>query len=231
MILFQITTRLLSTLSSQIISSHPAAYYLPNPSPGKNILSPEESFHCVKVNRQRPGDVIEVLDGHGGIHPARIITGTTTSCQIDIAELQFKPARDYRIELVISPTKNLDRIEWLVEKTIEMGIDKISLVSCQYSERRSMKTDRLRKKAIGALKQSRNPILPEIRELITFSTFLSSVSPNSVKFIAHPSPESAHLFKIAIPGDDYLILIGPEGGFSPEEVDQAKLADFTPNKP
>lgn len=172
--------------------------------------------------------MIEVLDGLGGVHPAKIMNDNTSACQIEIIELRFHPARNYRIELAISPTKNLDRLEWLVEKSVELGVDRISLVSCQYSERRTVKTERLMKKAIGALKQSRNPYLAEIGEMEKFSTFLSSVTSSSTKFIAHPSPKSDHLFQTASRGCDYLVLIGPEGGFSHEELDQAQRAGFKP---
>ncbi len=216
----------MSALPSAAINPRPASYYLPNPTPDHNILSPEESFHCIKVNRKRLGDLIEILDGRGGVHQARITADSPSSCQFEIIGSRIQPSPKYGIELAVSPTKNLDRIEWLIEKTVELGIDTIVFIGCEYSERRRLKTKRLKKKAVVALKQSGNPFLPAVQDLVDFGSFISSVGTEPQKFIAHPGADNPDLFQAAHPGQSYSIVIGPEGGFSHDELENAGLAGF-----
>ena len=120
----------------------------------------------------RRQDVIEVLDGQGGIYQARIVDDDARACEIKIVSSKRYSKPGYQITLAVSPTKNLDRMEWMVEKTAELGIDRIIPITCQHSERRFLKTDRLKKKALGALKQSRNPFLSQIDELTSFEDLI-----------------------------------------------------------
>ena len=173
----------------------------------------------------RRQDVIEVLDGRGGIYQAKIVDDDARACEIKIVSSKMHSKAGYQITLAVSPTKNLDRMEWMVEKTAELGINRIIPITCQHSERRTLKTDRLKKKALGALKQSRNPFLTQIDELTSFEDLISTPETEVSKFIAHSSGES-HLFQRAKPDLNYLVLIGPEGGFSDNEIDQAREAGF-----
>jgi 16S rRNA (uracil1498-N3)-methyltransferase len=193
---------------------------------GALYLDPDESRHCVKVLRNKAGDSIRITDGQGFFYDAIITKADPAKCLIEIREKIPEQKRSYRIHIAISPTKNADRIEWFVEKTVELGIDEITLIECDNTERAFIKTERLEKVAISAMKQSLKASLPRIHGLQKADQLMRESGASS-KFIAYVDPQNPlHLKALAKPGMDYLVLIGPEGDFSPEELTLAGKHGF-----
>ncbi|UII30577.1 16S rRNA (uracil(1498)-N(3))-methyltransferase [Fulvivirga ulvae] len=203
-----------------------AIFYQPEIPAGVHSLDQEESRHCVKVLRHTTGDTIKVLDGKGSIYEARITTASPKACAFEIINTitQDKPA--HYIHIAIAPTKNLDRMEWFIEKAVEIGIQEISFLLCKNSERRILKTDRLERKAVSALKQSQGAHMPRINELLPYPDFITKVQEKR-KYIAYVDfSNPAKLYHIAPPDDTYCILIGPEGDFTEDELELAIQNDF-----
>jgi 16S rRNA (uracil1498-N3)-methyltransferase len=192
-------------------------------------LPESESLHCIRVLRKKPGDEITITDGKGAFHKALISDAHPQRCKVNILGTQREPQlRNYRIEIAIAPTKNPDRMEWLVEKATETGVDAISLLKTVHSERKEMKTDRLRKVMIAAMKQSLKATLPELRETTGFDAFIRQAFAGQ-KLIAYCGPgEKPLLSRQYRKGENALILIGPEGDFHPEEIRSALEHGFQP---
>ena len=193
-------------------------------------LPDEEAKHCVRVLRLAVGDAIEIVDGKGGLFDCRISNIDSKRCNVEIIDKKIiAPHWGCRITLAIAPTKNIDRIEWLVEKVTEMGIDRIVPLLCRYSERKVLKTDRLNKILISAMKQSLKATLPHLDELTPIGDFLNS-SLSGQKFIAYCGEEfdKRSFAQEYEKGSDVVIMIGPEGDFSKEEVDSAVKTGFLP---
>lgn len=194
-------------------------------------LPEEEAKHCVRVLRHKPGDTIHVTDGRGGLHAVRLTTDAPKKASFELIE-QLKQAekKKYPIHIAIAPTKNSDRLEWFLEKAIEFGVDRISLLQCQHSERAKINRERLEKKAVSAMKQSLNLHMPSLNELTPFSSFIAEIKDSQVqRFIAYVDfslPQ--HLKDAAQPGQPACVLIGPEGDFSADEITEAKKAGFAP---
>jgi len=194
------------------------------------VLSEEESRHCVNVLRLRTGDKLFVTDGTGKYYDAVIIEADPRHCSFDIIDRHFIDKHWHcRIHVAIAPTKNNDRMEWFVEKATETGIDIITFLNCHNSERRSIKVDRMNRIAISAMKQSQKFILPVINDITDFEDFLSC-SYNGAKFIAHCNSKIKRYLLIDACQDitDALILIGPEGDFTDEEINCAIAHGFVP---
>lgn len=193
-------------------------------------LNEDESRHAVKVLRFAAGDLLTVVDGKGGMYKCQIKTPNDKKCEIKIVEeTQNYGLRDYYIHLIIAPTKNLDRIEWMVEKCVEIGINEISFIQTRYSERKEIKTIRIEKIAVGAMKQSLKAFLPKINEMISWKEFLKKDYSETQKMIAHLEEGDRKLIQqIAQPKGKYAVLIGPEGDFSTEEINQALEKGFVP---
>jgi 16S rRNA (uracil1498-N3)-methyltransferase len=201
-------------------------FYQPLISEGIHHLDEEESRHCIKVLRKNAGDPIHLTDGKGFFYDAIISKPDFRKCEFAIAKTIPADTRKYTIHIAIAPTKNADRIEWFVEKATEFGIDKITLIECENSERTFLKPDRLRKLAISAMKQSLKATLPEIHALIPFSDFIATSKGND-KFIAYvDSNNPVHLQNAAAANQASVVLIGPEGDFSKNEIKQAIEAGF-----
>lgn len=202
-------------------------FYQPDILTGKMYLDPEESKHCIKVLRKQEGDEIVIVDGSGGLYKAVVENANFRQCSFAIKESHQEEKRNYTIHIGIAPTKNIDRTEWFVEKAMELGIDRISLLSCDHSERVKVNHERLIKKAISAMKQSLKASLPQIQPLQNFSQFLNQTQA-AQKFIAYVDAElPLHLKNAASQAGDYLVLIGPEGDFSKKEIALAYEKDFT----
>jgi 16S rRNA (uracil1498-N3)-methyltransferase len=187
-------------------------------------LDPIESAHAVRALRMKPGDKFETTDGRGNFYHCIVTEIKRGECSFDVegTDAVAKPATE--IHIALAPTKNIDRVEWFVEKATEVGVDRISFIACDHSERRNINEDRLRKIAISALKQSLKAWLPIVGPLIPFEEILDSTGD---KFIAHlDDPPSPHLFDRASKGKSATILIGPEGDFSPAEVAAAVAKGF-----
>lgn len=187
-------------------------------------LPDDEAHHAMKVLRLQAGDEIEITDGMGLWALAKIKVITKTTCTFEILQKKFIGPRKFSIHLAIAPTKNIDRIEWMLEKCIELGIEKITLLSTQHSERRKVNLERLTKITTAAMKQSQQVWLPLLDET-NFAELLQTEA--SQKFIAHVDSANPELLqKVAVPLGHYLILIGPEGDFSNDEVNQAMSYGF-----
>lgn len=169
----------------------------------------------------RAGDSLELTDGKGTLCQATLTTIDERKTGYTISAKQHIPQRPYSIHLAIAPTKNMDRMEWMVEKITEIGVDKISFVRCKTSERPSISLDRLQKLAISAMKQSKQSWLPELVDMIPFKEFLTSVTEEQ-RFIAYVDDSNPdHLASVVKPGGKYVLLIGPEGDFTTEELGAA----------
>jgi 16S rRNA (uracil1498-N3)-methyltransferase len=199
-------------------------FYQPEISEGH--LLAEESRHAVKVLRLQAGDEIELVDGKGQWAKVRITFPESRKCAYEIMESALQPRRDFSIHLGIAPTKNADRTEWMVEKCVEIGVEKISFLVCKTSERKIVHMDRLEKIAISAMKQSRQAWLPLLMPMTPFGDFTHQSS-ETQKFIAYVDEKNpVQLKHLASPGSDYVVLIGPEGDFTGEELASAQHAGF-----
>lgn len=187
----------------------------------QNHLSADESRHAVKVLRLVTGDEIVLTDGKGNLYTARLSKSDPKACGFEITSTSPIPRRSFSIHLAISPTKNSDRMEWMVEKCVEIGLEKISFVLCKTSERKSMNIERVEKIAVNALKQSQQAWLPMVAPMIPFEKFIGKQT-EMQKFIACVDEKNPnHLAQLATPKSDYLVLIGPEGDFTKEELAMA----------
>ena len=194
-------------------------------------LGEDESIHALKVLRLNKGDKIVVLDGKGGFFEAEIIGNVGKKCQLKLLnktiEVQQKP---FSVHLAIAPTKNIDRIEWMLEKCCEIGVDEVSFVKTEHSERKEIKLDRLRKITIAAMKQSGGTFLTKLNELISLNDFFQ-IQHNSVvqKYIGYVLPEKTVSLQTVFKKDSsYVFLIGPEGDFSKNEIQGAVKLGFIP---
>jgi 16S rRNA (uracil1498-N3)-methyltransferase len=197
-------------------------FYVPDISGAEVILNETESKHAVRVLRLKEGDDIELVDGKGGFFKARITDANPKKCQLIIIESQTEfGKKDFHLHIAIAPTKNIDRTEWFLEKCTEIGIDEVTPLLSEHSERKVIKPERLEKILVSAMKQSVKAYLPKLNELTKLSDLLEQAT-ETKKFIAHCNEgEKPHLKNVVNPGDNVLILIGPEGDFSPEEVELA----------
>ncbi|MFD0795707.1 16S rRNA (uracil(1498)-N(3))-methyltransferase [Mucilaginibacter litoreus] len=199
-------------------------FYTPDIDPKlpQYFLSEEESKHAVRVLRLSAGDEVTLIDGKGGLYKAQI-TGAhpkRTILKINSVTTGYNQ-RNHYLHIAIAPTKNLDRIEWFLEKATEIGIDEISLIICQRSERKEAKVERLDKIITSAIKQSIKAYHPILNAPVTLSQFIKQPFKGH-KFIAHCAEgDKAGLAQSFEKHGRYLILIGPEGDFSPPEVDMA----------
>ena len=196
-------------------------------------LPEEESRHCVRVLRLVEGDEIEVIDGAGTLYRCRIAMAHAKHCGVEIISREACPPHwGSRVEVAVAPTKNLDRMEWMAEKCTEMGVDRITPLLCCHSERKVLKTERLHKILIAAMKQSLKAQLPQLDELTPIEDFLAEPS-DAQRFIAYcdeslPREQRRSLAQVYDPGRDAVVLIGPEGDFDPQEVATALNAGFVP---
>jgi len=191
-------------------------------------LSSEESKHITKSMRLQEGDFIWITDGKGMLANAVLTNVFKDSCHIEIIERNFHNNATKKMHLAVAPTKNPDRMEWLVEKAVEIGVSKITFVICDRSERRHLDLSRLNRIAIAALKQSQGTWLPELRTT-SFSQFLTESKPlNADKFIAYceDKAQATEIGNVELQHEKSVFLIGPEGDFTPQEVFSAKEAGF-----
>ncbi|WP_460677085.1 16S rRNA (uracil(1498)-N(3))-methyltransferase [Hymenobacter coalescens] len=206
----------------------PHTFYAPDLAGRSYTLPEDESKHAVRVLRLQPGDAVELIDGRGGVFQAEVAAADPKRCQLRISAEQQVPRRPYFVHVAVAPTKNLDRMEWLVEKATEIGIDRLSFLRCARSERRELKLDRLERIAVSALKQSGQAWLPQLDELTDFAAFLRTVEPPTT-FIAHLAEgERTSLAQVAGQAASCCVLIGPEGDFTPEEIGLALARGIRP---
>lgn len=180
----------------------------------------------MRVLRMAIGDKFELTDGKGTLSQAELTSTEVKGASFRLISTSNVPKRPWSIHLAIAPTKNIDRMEWMVEKLVEIGIEKISFVRCAKSERPTVPMERLNKLVVSAMKQSRQAWLPEVCDIIGFKDFLSTAVENQ-RFIAHVDERNPdQLNNVFKPGESTVLLIGPEGDFTIEEVSQAKEVGF-----
>lgn len=196
------------------------------------ILPESDSQHCVKVLRKGLGDVIPVIDGMGKRYICRIIDPHPKHALLEIIEVSEEPQPwPAKLTLAVAPTKHLDRMEWLVEKLVEIGINRFTPLLCSRSERKEIKRERIEKIAVSAMKQSLKAALPVVDEMTPLKRFIKESSAlSSDKFVAYCDSECQRkvLAKEISPAKDTVILIGPEGDFSPQEIEEIISAGFMP---
>lgn len=190
-------------------------------------LPEEEAGHCIRVLRLAEGAEILLTDGQGAFYKAAISRAHPKHCEVTILERWMQPALwNFRLHIAVAPTKNMDRMEWFAEKATEIGIDEITCLNCRFSERKEVKPARLEKILVSAMKQSQKATLPRLNGMTDFKKFVTQPFEGR-KFIAHCEEGEKPLLKsIYHPGENALILIGPEGDFSPEEIALARAQGF-----
>lgn len=190
-------------------------------------LDQEEASHCTKTLRKNIGDTISFTDGCGGIYEGKITAISKKDCQLQIIKkIESAIQKKFKLHLAIAPTKNIDRLEWFLEKATELGVDEITFILCQRSERKNIRLDRLEKITLSAAKQSLKSIFPKVHDLVKFKDFVTTTQ-HLFKGIAHCNADNLpHLKTLLEQQEDILVLIGPEGDFSEEEVALAKKHGF-----
>ncbi len=190
-------------------------------------LTAEESWHCTKVLRMKAGETIHLIDGVGSFYEGTLSVVNEKKCIVNIiAGPKQQIKHPYYLHLAIAPTKNIDRMEWMVEKAVEMGIDEITFVRCKNSERTVIKEDRLIKIAESAAKQSLQAYIPKINGLTNFNDIIKVNA--DLKFIAHCEESHKKTLKdFELKNRKSLVLVGPEGDFTSEEVKLAKNEGFS----
>lgn len=202
-----------------------------SPDIAETLTLPEsDSQHCVRVLRMREGDELSVVDGHGFRYRCRLAEAHHKHAAIEIVEREEVPLPwAQSITVAVAPTKNMDRMEWLVEKLVEIGINRFVPIKCHHSERKEIKTERLEKIAVSAMKQSLKAVMPEISPLTPLKTIINECT-SAARYICYCDPAiDRHILAQEIaPQTDTTILIGPEGDFSPAEVELALSRGFIP---
>lgn len=187
------------------------------------VLTPEESWHCAKVLRKKSGDEIHLIDGIGNFYEGVLQLVSEKQCTAQITKGPTpQEKRNYYFHLAIAPTKQIDRIEWMLEKAVEIGIDEISFIQCKNSERTNLKLERIQKIVESAVKQSLQARIPKLNDLVPFKDFIKNLNTEQ-KLIAHCfETEKKSIRAIDFKNKSTCVLIGPEGDFTLEEV---KLAE------
>ncbi len=204
-------------------------FYTPDISSPVFYLNETESKHAVRVLRLVNDDCIQLIDGKGNFHEAVIKVAHPKKCQVEIVKTQTEfGKRNHYLHMAVAPTKNIDRFEWFLEKATEIGVDEITPVLCEHSERKVIKHERLEKVIISAMKQSLKAYLPKLNPLTPIKDIFNSEFEGK-KYIAHCYEQDKHQLKNeAANNPSTLILIGPEGDFSEAEVEAALQNDFIP---
>lgn len=197
-------------------------------------LDADESRHAVRVLRMRAGDVLHVTDGRGALYACRVVEADDRACLVQAgAEAAARRAAEPALHLLVAPTKNPARMEWMVEKAVEVGVGRVTLLQCEHSERAFLKTDRLQRVALSAMKQSLHLTLPAIGQAVPLREWLGSAAAGSdrpLRLIAHceAGQPRTPLGDALQAGRDTEVLIGPEGDFSESEIGLALQAGFSP---
>lgn len=206
-------------------------FYTPDIDPAlpNYILSEEESKHCIRVLRLAAGAEVQLVDGRGGLYTASILDAhpKRTVLQI-ISVVEAFNKRSHYLHIAIAPTKNIERMEWFAEKATEIGIDEITPIICQRSERKELKVDRINKIITSAIKQSVKAYHPVLNEPVSLNHVLTKPF-GGQKFIAHCERGPKVTLSSALDKyGSYLILIGPEGDFTPAEINDAVQNGYKP---
>jgi len=194
-------------------------------------ISGDEFRHCTKVLRHKQGDAISFIDGKGGLYNGKILRIFSDSCEIQVLDSQSDYGkRNYFLHIAVAPTKNIDRYEWFMEKATELGIDELTPIIGEHSERKVFKPERGERIILSAVKQSLKAKVPALNPVISVKDFIRKMSDfDGIKLIAHCNEgERQRIIDVLPDGCRFLVLIGPEGDFSPSEVELAISNGFTP---
>jgi len=202
-------------------------FYVPNISGTEVILDETESKHAIRVLRLSKGDKVQVVDGAGGMYETEIVDANPKKCRLTIMQSEKNYCKPpFHLHIAIAPTKNNDRFEWFLEKATEIGISEITPIITEHSERKKVNNDRYEKILVSAMKQSVKAYLPKLNEAVSFKAFLATVNAEQ-KYIAFcGNIQKNHLKNLGKAQKDTLILIGPEGDFSLNEVQLALSKGF-----
>ncbi len=205
-------------------------FYDPDIKAGAFVLTGEEAWHGIKVLRLKEGDKMFITNGKGTIYEADVLAiNKNRECALNVIGIyKQEPERKTKLQIAVAPTKNIDRFEWFLEKATECGIDEITPVLCENSERTIIKPERLNKIIVSAMKQSKRAWLPKLNPVVKFDELIS-IEGIANKYIAHCAETEKKLFSQSYnKGNDAIILIGPEGDFSSEELSLALENNFLP---
>ena len=203
-------------------------YYCPDSNDQQAMLTGDEFHHCAHVMRQKPGDLVRLVNGAGIYFQGTIREMQRSEALVSVERTWHEPAASYAIHLAIAPTKQINRLEWCLEKCTEIGIASITPIITTHSERRSLNLGRLQKILVSAMKQSGRAWLPKLYEPRPLATALREDRPGQQRLIAHLREDSVSLETNYLPGSSVFIIIGPEGDFSTDEISQAREFGFTP---
>lgn len=207
-------------------------FYTPNISENSKEITfdKEESRHIVKVLRMKEGDSFKITNGKGSFFDAEVISANPKGCLVKIISEEVQQPLPYQLHIAVAPTKLNDRYEWFLEKATEIGISEITPIICDHSERKVIKSERYEKILQSAMKQSLKAYLPILNEAVSFKNFVTSEkTTESLKCIAHcEETDKKSLKSVLIPKKKVIILVGPEGDFSTEEIEFAKTNGFVP---
>lgn len=203
-------------------------FYTPDIDSNEYVLNEEESRHCIKVLRLTVGTRINLVDGVGGLYSAEIAGMDKRNVRLKIVEaLHAYQKRNHHLHIAVAPTKNIDRLEWFLEKATEIGIDEVTPIVTERSERKIIKEDRLFKVITSAVKQSLQAYHPILNPLVSFDQFIKGQY-DAEKMIAHCLSDELRRPIQHSNLDKYLILIGPEGDFTSAEIEAALQNGFKP---
>jgi 16S rRNA (uracil1498-N3)-methyltransferase len=194
------------------------------------VLDPDESKHLAKVLRKPIGDLVYFTNGKGSLFTCKIEDNNPKKCILRIVGEEFVPQTHYYIHLAIAPTKSPDRLEWMMEKITEIGVHEITFIRSENSEKDQINQDRIFKKTVNACKQSFQTWLPQVNGIRDYDEFIYDKDwGNFQRFICYVDEDIPHhLVNQAKPGESYVVLVGPEGDFSPGEIESAMARGFTP---
>lgn len=205
-------------------------FYVPD-APSVRELPQDETQHAMRVLRLHEGDDIMLMDGNGSFYKAQIVVASNHHCFYEIKETMPQPRQwKGRVHLAIAPTKMMERTEWTIEKSVEVGVDEISFLNCRFSERQQIKMPRVMGIVVSAVKQSRKAWMPQVNDMTDFKSFIDA-HPSGRRYIAHcygeiPRTSLFDELRKESDSDDALVMIGPEGDFSIDEVQYAVQAGF-----
>ncbi len=204
-------------------------FYTPDISGKSYQFEGPESKHCIKVLRHSKGDTLHLIDGKGGWYQAVITEPDPKRCLVEVVKHWSETnTKKFYCHVALAPTKNIERFEWFLEKATELGIDEVTPILCDHSERKHVNHERLEKIMVSAIKQSQKATLPRLNKMVNFETLIS-LDRNKERYIAHCAGDmKQHLLHCAKPQSRSLILIGPEGDFSEKEIQVALLNEFVP---
>jgi len=201
-------------------------FYAPGLKNDTHVMTKDESRHCIKSLRLGRNDFVHLTDGRGNLFQARIVEDDPHRCVVEVEQTWPEYGkRPFTLHVALAPTKNIKRFEWFLEKVTELGIDEITPLRCFHSERKQVNRERMNRILISAMKQSLKTYLPQLHEMRSFADFVRNTCQDN-RYMGYSEEDTPHLKQRYRPGENALIVIGPEGDFSHEEVALARDHGF-----